>query len=422
MKGLNNFVDKVALRDEKGEPVSMWYNEDIRPIPPHRRTWTSWTYFSYQSGVGIIIVTWSTGASLLGLGLSWLGMMCVRATIGSLWPSFYNLRNTFPDSVPMTTGDFVAWFIFTLLCLGGVMVKPENFHWPSVATASVNLITSLALVGWFAHRAGGPGVLFKNTESLTGVEPARGSEFGWAFIHALTTVISSQATGILGFADWGRYAKRPGCQRYPQGLGMALSDMISVLITVSGSSIAGGTMQPWVLSNTSSKFLAVMGSYAIFLAPLTGILHCEYYLVRRQRLSLQDMFLPNSSSSYWYFHGISLRAVVSFCAGFFVFLPGYIHNITPSIEVGKAWSRLFYMCYPLGYFGTGAIHFAISKLFPPQDLGKVDEYDIFHTFAPGEKLPGGIIMGVSPGDTEAGESGQFVVPTKETSDKEDTER
>lgn len=28
-------------------------------------------------------------------------------------------------------------------------------------------------------------------------------------------------------------------------------------------------MQPWTLSNTDSKFLSVMGSYAIFLAPLS---------------------------------------------------------------------------------------------------------------------------------------------------------
>lgn len=37
------------------------------------------------------------------------------------------------------------------------------------------------------------------------------------------------------------------------------------------------------------------------------------------------------------------RTLISFCLSFFVFLPGYIHNITPSIEVSVGWSRLFYM-------------------------------------------------------------------------------
>lgn len=110
------------------------------------------------------------------------------------------------------------------------MLRPERFHWPAVATAAVNIVTALALVGWFSSKAGGPGVLFKSTESLTDVEPATESKLSWAFIHAFTTVIASQSTGVLGFADWGRYAKAPGCQRWPQGLGISLSNMVSVSI------------------------------------------------------------------------------------------------------------------------------------------------------------------------------------------------
>lgn len=163
---------------------------------------------------------------------SWLGMMCVRATVGSIWPSFYNIKNTFPDSLPMTTGDFVAWLLFVLLAAAGVMLRPEKFHWPGIVIMATNFVTVLALVGWFSHKAGGVGVLFTSTESLTGVTPASGSAFGWAFVHGLTTMISSQATGLLGFADWGRYAKHPGAQRWPQGLGMALSDMFSAILGI----------------------------------------------------------------------------------------------------------------------------------------------------------------------------------------------
>ena len=99
------------------------------------------------------------------------------------------------------------------------------------------------------------------------------------------------------------------------------------------------------------------------------------------------------------FYGIMLtctssRTLCSFCLGFFAFLPGYIHNITPTIEVAEGWTRLFYMSYPLGYFGTGAIHYAISYFFPPKELYKVDEYDLFGTFAPGEKTPFGMIVGI----------------------------
>lgn len=74
--------------------------------------------------------------------------------------------------------------------------------------------------------------------------------------------------------------------------------------------------------NSSNKFVAVMGSYAIFLAPLSefvrllnqifgtdiqkaGLFHCDYYLVRKQRLSLRDLYIPDQTSSYWFFHGFN---------------------------------------------------------------------------------------------------------------------
>lgn len=59
-------------------------------------------------------------------------------------------------------------------------------------------------------------------------------------------------------------------------------------------------------------------------------------------------------------------------------------------------------CYPLGYFGAGIVHYAISYFFPPKELGKVDEADFFGTFGPREKMPFGVLVGVLPDDVEAG--------------------
>lgn len=138
------------------------------------------------------------------------------------------MKNTLPPSVPMETNDFVAWFIFVFICSLLVMVKPEVFHYPSLVISFTTFIMSLAILGWLVSKAGGPGVLFHSTESLTGVTPASGSNFGWMFVRGITTVIASQSTGVMGFADWGRYSKTPGAQRLPQGLGMGLSDMYTV--------------------------------------------------------------------------------------------------------------------------------------------------------------------------------------------------
>lgn len=52
--------------------------------------------------------------------------------------------------------------------------------------------------------------------------------------------------------------------------------------------------------------------------------------------------------------------------------------------------------YPVGYVGTGLLHYGISYFFPPKDLGKVDDYDEFGTFAIDEKTPFGMVAGGRP--------------------------
>jgi hypothetical protein len=51
--------------------------------------------------------------------------MVTKTLIGSLWPSFYNVRNRFPESLPMTTIDFASWVIFTFLVSLCLLIKPE---------------------------------------------------------------------------------------------------------------------------------------------------------------------------------------------------------------------------------------------------------------------------------------------------------
>ena len=38
---------KIALKKEAGDPTSAWINNDIRPLPPSRRTWTKFNYISF---------------------------------------------------------------------------------------------------------------------------------------------------------------------------------------------------------------------------------------------------------------------------------------------------------------------------------------------------------------------------------------
>lgn len=63
------------------EETNKWINDDIRPLPPHRRTWRAWTYISWWSVFMFSITNWQMGASLISLGLSvWQCMLLIVAS------------------------------------------------------------------------------------------------------------------------------------------------------------------------------------------------------------------------------------------------------------------------------------------------------------------------------------------------------
>lgn len=47
----------------------------------------------------------------------------------------------------------------------------------------------------------------------------------------------------------------------------------------------------------------------------SGILLADYHVVRRYRLKLDDLYVGDASSIYWFHHGFNWRAFVAFFAG-----------------------------------------------------------------------------------------------------------
>jgi len=48
-------------------------------------------------------------------------------------------------------------------------------------------------------------------------------------------------------------------------------------------------MCPWALLSGATVFISVMGGYATFLAPICGLMVCDYILVRRGQIKLSSL-------------------------------------------------------------------------------------------------------------------------------------
>ena len=85
----------------------------------------------------------------------------------------------------------------------------------------------------------------------------------------------------------------------------------------------GVAMMPWkLLANHRTFIFGWLGGYAAVLGPVAGIMICDYFLVRRKTLFLDDLYWRGSV--YEYAHGFNWRAVSALVIGTAVALIGLV--------------------------------------------------------------------------------------------------
>ncbi|OCT44482.1 Thiamine transporter THI72 [Cladophialophora carrionii] len=155
--------------------------------------------------------------------------------------------------------------------------------------------------------------------------------------------------------------------------------------------VLGIAINPWQLADTANTFINVLDGYSVFLGPMTGMMVCDFWVVRARKLKLSDLYIPNKSSIYWYSYGFNWRAYVSWLVGMAPALPGFINAVNPSIKVPKGAQEIFYLAYIEGFALAFVVHYVLNRLFPVPGLGEIDEEDIFATFTADEARKLGVL-------------------------------
>ena len=100
-------------------------------------------------------------------------------------------------------------------------------------------------------------------------------------------------------------------------------------------------------------------------APFTGVMLADYLVVRRCVIKLEDCYIGNSTSLYWYdpcstihlhgrlrkpsryWHGFHWRALVAWAIGVFPTMPGLIMTVQDP-EAYNGWVRTFHITFFIG--------------------------------------------------------------------------
>lgn len=151
-------------------------------------------------------------------------------------------------------------------------------------------------------------------------------------------------------------------------------------------------IQPWQILANATVFVSVLSSYGCFLGPMIGTFTADYFIVRHQKLKLTDLYTADSTSIYWFWHGINWRGIVSWVCGFVPGIIGFPSVNPANTNVPTAAIKMFYISFIIGYPISFIVHVILNTLFPPPGIGEIDEYDHFQTFTPDEARK----LGVTP--------------------------
>ncbi|PYI31734.1 hypothetical protein BP00DRAFT_435903 [Aspergillus indologenus CBS 114.80] len=121
----------------------------------------------------------------------------------------------------------------------------------------------------------------------------------------------------------------------------------------------------WLIVNSASKILTFMSAYVVFLCPIYSIMIVDYFLVRKQKLNLLDLYHPHGC--YRYFAGVNWRAFVTEIAFIATNLPGMIHTITPSIPIPVALLRIYQMNWFITTFSSFFVYWGLCLGFPQME-------------------------------------------------------
>src|SRR5690349_10056675 len=113
----------------------------------------------------------------------------------------------------------------------------------------------------------------------------------------------------------------------------------------------GIAMMPWkLLANHRTFIFGWLGGYAAVLGPVAGIMICDYFIVRRKRLLVDDLYLRGSA--YEYSGGFNWRAIAALAIGAGTALVGLA---VPSVRV------LYDYSWFVGFAVSFAGYYALMK-------------------------------------------------------------
>ena len=474
---------------------SPYYNRDLAPAGPSRRTWSTWNITAMWIGMSVVITTYTLAAGLMAAGMNWWQALLTitLANLLVLIPMILNAHAGTRYGVPFPVfvrasfgirGANIAAIARALVAcgwfgiqtwLGGLALDALTTQlWSGWADVSghkaiafaVFWVAQVAIIlrgmeaikyleSWAAPLllAGGIAVLvwaFVEVGSVT--EPfsasnrleGEGPGFWTLFWPSLAANVGYWATLSLNIPDFTRFAQSQRSQAIGQAIGLpatmaafsfigiattaatvvlygeAIWDPVTLMNTIGNAgaiifamivivaaqvttnmaanvvapsndfsnlwprrisfrtggvitAVIGILMFPWeIIENLSAYIFTWLVGYGSLLGAIGGVMIVDYWLLRRERLDLVDLYSDDPRRQYWYSSGFNWRAIVAVVVAVAPVVPGFIKAATTEGFQGFSDPTIFERFYEQGFAFTfvvaGIVYFVLMRALAPRPV------------------------------------------------------
>jgi NCS1 family nucleobase:cation symporter-1 len=276
-------------------------------------TFSALAFWMYQrSGFSI---TWSTGEGYSGSTM-WLKVLGAAALWVSLYGTmilnFCDFTRNCPDRRTISVGNF--W---------GLPVNMLGFAFIAVVLAGAQFSIDGKLVQ-------------SPTEIVASIPNTAGLVLACLAFLIVTVAVNIMANFVAPAYVLTNLA--------PKLLNFRRAGLLSATIAV--------LILPWHLYNSPAVILYFLGGLGALLGPLYGIIVTDYYLVRRGRVNLPELYSESRDAAYHYRRGVNLRAVAAFIPSALIAI---VLALLPAFESLSQFSWFF------GASLGALIHYAIAE-------------------------------------------------------------
>jgi nucleobase:cation symporter-1, NCS1 family len=478
-------LDDLALKSdaeldeiERRVADSPYYNRDLAPAGPSRRTWSTWNITAMWIGMSVVITTYLLASGLMAAGMNWWQAL-LTITLGNLIVLIPMILNAhagtrygipFPVFVRASFGvrgaNFPAiaralvacgWFgiqtwlgglaldalvtqiwggwadigwhrgiafaIFWVIQVGIILNGMEAIKYLESWASPVLLAGGIALMVWAFAEAGSIVESFRASSQLEGEGPG----FWTLFFPGLAANVGYWATLSLNIPDFTRFAQSQRSQAIGQAIGLPLSmaafsfigiavtsatvliygeaiwDPIALVVEMGYAGVlilamvvivlaqvttnmaanvvapsndfsnlwprmisfrTGGVITaligiaifPWEIFERQGAYIFTwLVGYGSLLGAIGGVMIADYWLLRRQRLDITDLYSSDPAGRYWYTAGFNWRAIAAVVVAVVPVVPGFITAATTPDFQGFEDPSLLERFYTYGFGFTFAV-------------------------------------------------------------------